>query len=467
MTKYYADTLAEFVSGFEFSRIPAEVLRKAKFSILDNLGLAMGGSHSEASQAVLSVVRALNGPKEATVFRFGDRLSANLAVMANGTMTHSNDFTDTMLPCVAHFGPVVVPTAMAMSEKLRLDGKSLLTLVTLGYEVAGRVGYAINSKPAMVHHLKGFHATSTCGVFGASTIAAKALGLEPAKTANALGIAGSSAAGLIESFTGPVGADTSRTHPGKAGHDGILSALLAEKGLTGPHTVFEGRDGFLHAYSERDQFLPELMIEDLGSRFKIMDVSIKWHNGTHAIASSADALQAIVQEHSIQPEEVEEIRAFVPKMHAFIGGPDPEAMYVPANYLKAQMSLPYTLSIMLLDREIFLDQYAPEKLRDKRVLEYARKVKVTADPEMDRMLNDGMWPSRVQLITKGGRSYESLFRFPKGSPQNPLTDAELQSKFTRLSKKVLDENRIREIIRVVNDVENLKEVASLTKLLVQ
>ena len=182
---------------------------------------------------------------------------------------------------------------------------------------------------------------------------------------------------------------------------------------------------------------------------------------------SADALQAILQEHDVRPEEVEEIRSFVPKMHAFIGGPDPEAMYVPSNYLKAQMSLPYTLSIILLDREIFLDQYKPEKLTNPRVLEYARKVKVTADPEMDRMLNEGKWPSRVQLITKAGKSYESVVLSPKGSPQNPLSDDELERKFTRLSMKVLNEKQMKEVIQLVNDLESLREISSLTRLLVQ
>lgn len=467
MPDYYADILAEFVHGFDFTHMPAAVVKKAKASILDNVGLALGGSNSKATQAVVAVARQLSGPGESTVFHFGDRLAVNLAVLANGTMTHSNDYTDTILACVAHCGPVVVPTAIAMAEREKLDGEALLALVVLGYEVMGRVGVAINSKPAMVHHRKGFHATSTCGVFGAAAIAGRALGLQPERIAHALGIAGSSAAGLIESFTGPVGADTSRTHPGKAGHDGVLAALLARSGLTGPHTVFEGRDGFLHAYSEADQFSPRLLVEDLGKSFKIMDVAIKYHNGTHAIASSVDALQEIMRRHRILPEEIDEIRAFVPAMHAFIGGADREAMYAPSTYLKAQMSLPYTLAVTLLEGELFLDQYAPERLRDRRILQLARRVKITADPVMDQLQNDGKWPSRVQVVTGSGASYESFVDYPKGSPQNPLTDSELQQKFVRLSEKILDQRRMEEIIRAVDALENIKEAATLAHLLVK
>jgi len=467
MKKYYANILADFIYDFKFQQIPAHVIQKAKASILDNLGLALGGSNSKATQAVLSLVRQLNGPKESKVFRFGDYLSANFAVLVNGTMTHSNDFTDTILACVAHCGPVVVPTAIAMAEREKLDGKALLTLVVLGYEIMGRVGFAINSKPAMVHHRKGFHATSTCGVFGAAAIAGKALGLKSEQIAHALGIAGSSSAGLIESFTGPVGADTCRTHPGKAGHDGILAARLAKSGLTGPHTVFEGRDGFLHAYSDADQFVLELLVKDLGENFKIMDVAIKYHNGTHAIASSVDALEEIMQKYQVHPEDVDEIQAFVPTMHAFIGGTDQEAMYAPQTYLKAQMSLPYTLAVTLLDGELFLDQYSSEKMADQRVLQLARKVKITADPEMDQMQNAGKWPSRVAVIAKSGKSYEVFVEYPKGSPQNPLTDAELQRKFTRLSEKILDKKRIEKIIRIVNTMEDLREVATLVSLMVK
>lgn len=467
MARYYANILAEFIDDFEFQQIPAPVIQKAKASILDNLGLAIGGSSSKATQAVLSVVRRLNGPKESTVFRFGDHLSANFAAFANGTMTHSNDWTDTILSIVTHCGPVVVPTAIAVAEKEKLDGKALITLVVLGYEITARVGFAINSKPAMVHHKKGFHPTSTCGVFGAAAIAGKAIRLKPEQIAHALGIAGSSSAGLCESLTGPVGADTSRTHPGKAGHDGILAAALAQSGLTGPHTVFEGRDGFFHAYSEADQFVPELLVENLRDNFKIMDVAIKYHNGTHAIASSVDALQEIMRKYQVHPEDVDEIRAFVPTMHAFIGGASKEATYAPSTYLKAQMSLPYTLAVTLLDGELFLDQYSPEKMADQRVLGFAQKVKIISDEEMDRLQNAGKWPSRVEVVTTSGNSYEVFMEYPKGSPQNPLTDAELQKKFARLSEGLLDEKQRDEIIQIVNDLENLQEVTTLANLLVQ
>ena len=465
MTNYYANVIGEFVHDLKFEDIPAHVVKKAKASILDNLGLALAGSGSTATQAVLAVARQLNGPQEATVFRFGDQLSANLAALVNGTATHSNDYTDTILTCVVHCGPVVVPTAVAMAEREKLDGKALLTLVVVGYEVAGRVGLAINSKPAMVHHRKGFHGTSTCGVFGAAAAAGKALGLGPGLIAHALGIAGSSSSGLIESFTGPVGADTSRSHPGKASHDGILAALLSQQGLTGPHTVFEGRDGFLHAYSEADQFTPRLLVEDLGSRFTIMDVAIKYHNGTHAIASSVDALQTIVEAHRVSPADVSEIRAFVPTMHAFIGGSDETAMYAPSTYIKAQMSLPYTLAVTLLDGELFLNQYSPERLTDERVRRLARMVKVTADPEMDRRLNAGQWPSRVEVVTRGGKRYESFFEYPKGSPQNPLTDAELRRKFVRLSENVLDAKRLDAVIRTVEALEEVDTATALARLL--
>jgi 2-methylcitrate dehydratase PrpD len=467
MKKYYASILADFIHGFEFSQIPPDVVQKAKACVLDNLGLAIGGSDSAATKAVHSVALALSGAGESTVFRFGNRLNSNSAALINGTMTHSNDWTDTILACVAHCGPVVVPTAIAMAETQKLNGKDLLTLVVLGYDVMGRVGFAINTKPAMVHHRKGFHATSTCGVFGAAAMAGKALNLEPDRIAHALGIAGSFSSGLIESFTGPVASDTSRTHAGKAGHDGILAALLAQNGLTGPPAVFEGRDGFLHAYSEADQFIPELLVENLGGDFKIMDVAVKYHNGTHAIAASVDALQEIMTRDRVLPEDVAEIHAFVPAMHAFIGGPDQEAMYAPSSYLKAQMSLPYALGVTLLDGELFLDQYTSEKMGDRRVLEAARKVKITADEEMDRLQNLGKWPSRVEVITIDGRAHEAFIEYPKGSPQNPLTDDELQRKFVRLSEQILDSKKIDEIIRTVNALENVSDVKELVHLLLE
>jgi 2-methylcitrate dehydratase PrpD len=240
---------------------------------------------------------------------------------------------------------------------------------------------------------------------------------------------------------------------------------LAQSGLSAPPSVFEGRDGFLHAYSEADQFVPELLIDNLGKDFKIMDVSIKYHNGTHAIASSVDALQRIMKGHPFLPEDVSEIRAFVPSMHAFIGGPDKDAMYAPSTYLKAQMSLPYTLAVTLLEGELFLDQYSSEKMQASGVLEVARKVKITADPQMDQLQNQGKWPSRVEVLTKDGQSYEAFIEYPKGSPQNPLNDAELETKFARLSENILVREKIAQIIETTRSLERVENVRELVQLL--
>ena len=394
----------------------------------------------------------------------GPRGSPGCGVV-NGTMCHSNDYTDTILLTVIHCGPVVVPTAFAMAEHMGLDGPSTLLLVVLGYEVAARVSFAINAKPAMVHHRKGFHATSTCGVFGATAIAARALGLSARQTADAFGHAGSSSSGLIESITGPTGADTFRTHPGKAGHDGILAALWAKHGLTGPHTVFEGRDGFLHAYSENDRYDAEALTEELGTRFRILDVAIKYHNGTHAIASAVDSMQLILGQSSIDPKAVERIEAIVPSMHAYIGGNDPESLYAPPTYSKAQMSLPFTLATAVRFGQVFVDEYTPERLRDPLTLELARKVKVIADPEMDRMQNAGKWPARVRVLMTNGQWREGGVDFPRGAPQNPFIHGELERKFRSLSMRRLGAQRQQAVIDRIGTLEREATVRPLADLL--
>lgn len=461
--RYIANQLADFIRTVRFEDLPANVVAKAKSCVLDNLGLAVGGSASQASRAVLSVLERLGGPEEATVLAGKVRLPAHVAALVNGTMCHSNDFTDTILKTVIHCGPVVVPAALAMCERQKLDGRSLLLLVVLGYEIAGRVSLAINSKPAMVHHKKGFHATSTCGVFGATAIAARALGLSSDQTANALGQAGSSSSGVIESITGPVGADTFRTHPGKAAHDGILATLFAERGLTGPHTVFEGRDGFLHAYSDADRYSVAPLTEGLGETFIIVDVAVKYHNGTHAIASAVDALQSITEKCRIDPASVQSIEAHVPSMHAYIGGDDRTTLYRPPSYSKAQMSLPFTLATALVHGEVFLNQYTLENIQNPVTLGVAAKVKVVADLKMDEMQNAGKWPARVKVKMVDGTVHEGSVEYPRGSPQQPLTSSQLERKFRRLSEGKLSIDRQDKLIELVDRLEQVSDGAALTQ----
>jgi len=458
---YLAMRLATYTSGLEYRALPGEIVAKAKSCLLDNLGLAAGGADSRASTAVIRTLARLGGPEEATVLTRSARLPAHLAAMSNGTMCHSNDFTDTILKTVIHCGPVVVPAALAMSERQGLDGKALLLHVVLGYEVAGRVAAAINSKPAMVHHKKGFHATSTCGVFGAAAIAARALGLSPEQTASVFGQAGSSSSGLIESITGPVGADSFRTHPGKAAHDGILAALFVEQGLTGPHSVFEGRDGFLHAYSDGDQYSVEPLGEGSPDSFQIADVAVKFHNGTHAIASAVDALQLILGRHKVAPDQVASIEAIVPSMHAFVGGDDKTTLYRPPTYSKAQMSLPFTLATALVHGEVFLDQYTPANIENPVTLGVAQKVKVVADAGMDQMQNAGKWPARVVLRTTSGEVLEASVEYPHGSPQRPLGPSELERKFRRLSDKRLTKSAQDAVLDLVEKVEQLEDIGML------
>ncbi|MGE4239458.1 MmgE/PrpD family protein [Ramlibacter sp.] len=461
-----AETLSQAIVDLRYEDLPPEVIAKAKACVLDNLGLALGGFDSNAARAVRAVLKDMGATGTVQVLGDDLRLPANLAALANGTQCHSNDFTDTILKTVIHCGPAVVPAALAMTQRQRLDGKSLILLTVIGYEVAGRVAAAINSKPAMMHHKKGFHATSTCGVFGTAALAARALGLSADRMADALGHAGSSSSGLIESITGPTGADTFRSHPGKAAHDGILAALYAQQGMTGPHTVFEGRDAFLHAYSDGDRYTLEPLQRRMGEAFQILDVAVKFHNGTHAIASGVDAMLAITGEHSLDIDRVSEIEVRVPKMHAYIGGDDQEALYRPPNYSKAQMSLPFALATAITRGELFLDQYTEAALADAATLGFARKVRVIADPQMDEMLNAGKWPASVRVTMTDGTRLTGGVDFPKGSPQNPLSAEQHQRKFRRLSEKRIDNARCDAIIALVDDLESLADVETLTSKLV-
>src|SRR5262249_35310380 len=216
--------------------MPGDAREHARLGVRDPLGIATAAAAERAAAAAAGVARRAGGASEATVLVHGDRVPAPMAALANGTAAFSHNFTDTTLSCVIHGGPVTLTAALGAGEMTGADGADALTAIGAGYEVMTRVGNAVNSGPArMAHPRKGYHPTATCGVFAAAAIAARLLGLSADGIAAALAVAGSFASGLSESLSD--GTDVWRAHGGIAAHNGLLAALLAQGGRTGPRGV--------------------------------------------------------------------------------------------------------------------------------------------------------------------------------------------------------------------------------------
>src|SRR5579864_5248129 len=264
-------TLVFYSHALNSKDLGGDVVEHTKYLLLDYLGAAIAGSLSESSQTAYRMIARSASPGPCTVIGTASQSSPEFAALANGAAAHSLELDDTHQAGSIHPGVVMFSTAIALSEiHPDIDVGRFVTAVVAGYEVAARLGMALQPK---YHYELGFHPTPTCGVFGAAVTAAKLLRLSEEQMLSAVGIAGSMAAGSLEFLAD--GAWTKRLHPGLAAQNGILAAKLAAEGFRGPGTILEGRDGFLSAYSRNSK--PELVIEGLGQSFEIVRTSVKPH----------------------------------------------------------------------------------------------------------------------------------------------------------------------------------------------
>jgi len=458
-----AERLAHFVAGLDIVSIPQAARDYAKLCLLDTLGIALAGHHEASTRAARSVAQQQGGAPQATLFVEGAKVPATQAALVNGTAAFSHNFTDTTLSCIIHAGPVAVPAALAMGEYVNASGSQVLTAIVAGYDIMTRVGNAINAGSArMAHHRKGYHPTATCGVFGAAALAAKLLDLSHEGIVHSLGVAGSFAGGLSESLTD--GTDTWRAHGGMAAHNGLLAALLARDGLTGPRGVFDGERGFCTAFTDGhyDASALDPQPED---HLLVLDSAFKLHNTAHVWALPLDALAILRAEHGFGVADIEEMIVTFPQNWTAIMDDPTGATYAPVNYAQATNNLRYCLAAGLHDGIVYLDQFDDAHLHNPAILDTARRITPRPDAEFGRIFETtDQAPTHLEVILKSGAHYQLRVDYPRGSPPNPATRDELEAKFDALAAPILPTAQItplKERIFTLEEVGNIGELTSL------
>jgi len=460
-----SQVLSQFVLDLKYGDLPSAVGMQAKKIIFDGLGLILSGYNTEHGNIIHNFVASMHYKPEATIIGYGTKTDCMNAAFANGVLAYTHDYSDTVLECVVHCEPVIIPTILALGENRRIDGKSLITAAVAGYEIMTRVAMAANSGVnRMAQQEMGFHPTGVCGVFGSAAAAGKILANSVDQLLNSFGIAGSFASGILEALTSTPITMARRLSGGKSAFSGILSALLARNGFTGPKTVFEGKNGFLTAFTNgrfEDSYLQSISSD----KFFIMDAAIKYRNCIHAAASPIDVLLEIMSEYKIRPESIKKIEAGLPKRHYQIFTTKKD-MYHPITYGDAQTSLPYCLAVACLDGEVSVDQFSEERMRNKNVLNLAEKIFLIPDEAMDAAFSEGKWPARIEVTTNDGKVYSHTIEYPKGSPQNPLSFEELKVKFESLSHNALNSEKQNRVFALIANLEKLKDVSELISFMV-
>src|SRR5579859_7992318 len=392
--------LAEVCASLRWAELGSDVQQRTLELLLDLIGVGLAGSRQPSSPPAAEVAFSLGGHGKATIFGTGGQHQATSAVwaaLANGTAAHAVELDDVTTESSLHPGVAVIPTALALAEELDASPTALLEAIVSGYEVTMRVGNALNPASA---YARGFHPTGVAGIFGATMAAGRLLGLDSRILTNALGIAGTMASGSLEYLAD--GAWTKRLNPGWAGHAGITAAHLAQAGFSGPASVFEGRLGVLHAFT--DAPYPDRLLGDLGeyTTLQVMRVSIKPYACCRYNHGLIDCVLQLVQQHHLQPASVRRIRLGVLSGGALLVADPIEQKRAPQSIVDAQFSAPYAAAVALVYGTGGIDAYTPARLHDPIVRELMARTDCYRDPALDAVY-PRQWPSSAEIHLDDGQ----------------------------------------------------------------
>jgi aconitate decarboxylase len=449
--------IAQFVSGLRYEDIPAEVIARIKLLMLDSLGCALYGTSLEWSRILRQTLAAVDTTSGCRVWGTGERLSAPHAALVNGTLVQSFELDDVHRQGVLHVGAVTLPPLLAVTElKAGLSGRDLLRAAVAGYEIGPRVGKCMGPQ----HIGQGWHSGATVGVFSAAAGAGAALGLSQEQTVHALGIAGTQSAGLMAA---QYGAMVKRMHAGRSAQSGLYGALLAENGFTGIVDVFESPyGGFCTTFSRStDRFNLDELSWELGRAWETLRISLKFYSCVGSNHTTLDAIRKMQERTPFGPDDIDEIvvhGSHVTVEH--VGWP-----YEPQGLTSAQLNLPFCVATLLLEGDVFVDQFSEAVVNDAKRIALSRKVKVLHDPAITERGSNFRHMVRVQVALKNGTRMEETVEAPRGSEKSFASEADVVRKFTTLATHTVSAAQAARIVELVLGADRLARAADLVEAL--
>jgi len=440
--------LAALVAGTRTADVPPEVLQTAAWWVLDWLGAAIAGLDSAPGRIMLEHTDAQPAGR-ASCIGMAEGRSPQVAALHNGIVSHVVEMDDVHRAAIIHPGVVVVPAALAVAEQIGASGEDFLTAVTLGYEIAIRVGESVGKT-----HYFHWHNTSTCGVFGATAAAGWLLGLDEQRLTWALGNAGSQAGGLWEFIAD--GAMSKVLHAGRAAANGVLAAELGALGFTGARKILEGRQGFFAATAPDGN--PDAVTAGLGEGWKLPGSSIKPYPSCRHTHSAVDATLALRQEHDLSIHDVDRI-----EIDAYQATLDLTDNPTPAHPYAAKFSVHYCVARALADGALRPADFSDELIAEPALRDLMLRTTARLDPELDARAPQEL-PARVRLHLKDGRQVEHLVLSAKGDPEAPLTEQELTDKFVSLTAGTPYADRAPDLVKLVTRLAERADVRGLLTL---
>ena len=442
--------LAKFVTTTPTASIDAAVIQAASRALTDTLGVGLGGREDHASGIAAEAVAATAGAPQATLWARGERATAADAAFLNAIQAHVLDYDDSSLNLRGHPSAILVSVALAVGEVANASGPDVLAAYAVGLEVSAKLSPALGPD----HYFRGWHTSSTVGIFGATAVAARLLKLDELQLRNAWGIAASHAAGLTRNF----GTMTKALHIGNAARNGIVAAQLAKGGFTGDTEIFDGKGGFVAVYSgfaDGESKLAE-QVARLGNPWELIDPGLyvkRWpccYASHRPIAGMLD----MIARHKLAAEDIDRVDVgFLP------GQTHPLNHTRPKNELEAKFSIEYPIAAAILDKRVGLDSFADDQVERPAAQALMEKVGRFAIPD-EKSYNGLSGYNVIRVSTRGGTIEEKITGTP-GAPYEPMTDEDRKEKFVSCALRVMTKEKAEALYTRAAGIESMRNVREL------
>lgn len=448
---------ASFVSGTQYDDLPPEAVDGAKKSILDTLGVILAATGVEpAVRGVNELVREAGGTPESTLLGFGGRAPALWAAFHNGAMAHCLDFDD-HAPEGHHPSSSIVPAVFALAERAGgVSGKEMIAAVAAGHDMFLRIRRNVANR-------QDWHLTTVIGVFSAAASAARVLKLNVEQTVNAFGIAGMQSCGTMELAYG-VGSDLRGMYAGFSTKGAVLGALMAQKGISGVKSMFEGKAGLFNVYFA-GQYDRDKMLDGIGQAYDGGSILYKPWPSCGASHGFIHATLELMKEHRLTIDDIETIRVHVGDFQKQLCEPI-EHRRCPATSADAKFSIPYCIAVAATKGQVKVADFFGDALRDPAVLAAAQKVVPVVDESFDWKTK--LPKGRLDIITRDGRTLSRVGENVPGDAECPMTWDYLDDKFrdgAALAAVPSSAESIRKVQEMVRQLDQLDDATDVLRAL--
>ena len=460
--EYLSALIAQFAHHTHFGQLPQSVIDIVRQHLLDTIGCCLAAIDVDTSQALAAYLLSEGGAEQATAIGVGRRLPAPQAAFMNGALARSLEYDDMAMPDL-HSSGVIVPVAIAVGEWQGASGQELLTALALGLEIClriGRAGYASEARTSRFLQ-RGQDSSAICGAVAGSAVAARLLGLDPVRIADAIGIAVSLASGSLESNRS--GGNIKRFQSGWAAKSAVQAACLAQHGISGPLQAFEGHYGFYRCFVD-GQFDGATLSEDLGHRWELRSLRFKPYPSNYYTHAGIDAALALAQK-GLQPEQLlsAELAVATPMLHT-IGEPlnrkqNPQSAY------EAKFSGPFTVASALIGGTglgLGIDDFTDDLVHDPQRYALMQRILVTSTDRCDEVFPDQA-PAILTVITASAERLVEEVMVNRGGPDRPLDYEEVVAKYHDNAKRALPAPAVDSLRAAIDKLPEGKSIAEITR----